>query len=102
MASIDGRLGLFAAQLAGMRTTRPARSIASTSPRKRAASAGSQRRGWNMSPASTIVFSQAQASLASCTGASSCSSLALSPAYSRNACPSGKCRRAPAADRLEA
>jgi hypothetical protein len=45
VASTEGRLGRFMCQLAGMRMTRPARSIASTSWRKRTASCGVQRRG---------------------------------------------------------
>ena len=63
-----GRGGRPARQVAGMRTTTPARSSSGTSPRKRNASCGDQRSGWKISPASTICLSQAQRSAARWTG----------------------------------
>ena len=95
-----GRDGRLALQVAGMRTTTPARSSSGTSPRKRRASCGVQRSGWKISPASTISLSQAQRSAARCTGSSSerSRSLLAAPAYSRSAWPSGRCWALPCAD----
>ena len=54
-----GRGGRFARHVAGMRTTTPACSRVCTSRSKHTASAGDQRSGWKISPASTISFNQA-------------------------------------------
>ena len=88
-----GRAGRLARQVAGMRTITPALSNAGALARNRDASPTPQRRGWNISPASTIAFSQPQVSAARCTGTSSDNSLSRFPApeYTLNACPSGTC-----------
>ena len=88
-----GRGGRFPRHTAGIRTTTPAASSSGTSLRSCSASSGDHRKGWKISPASTIAFSHGHASAARCTGRSSerRRSLLDAPAYSRNACPSGRC-----------
>ena len=88
-----GRAGRLARQVAGMRTMTPALSSSGALARNRDASPTPQRRGWNISPASTIAFSQPQVSAARCTGTSSDNNLSrfAAPEYSLNACPSGTC-----------
>ena len=49
------------------------------------ASRGVQRKGWKISPESTMAFSQPQLSPACCSGSSNRSSFCLLPAYSPSA-----------------
>ena len=95
-----GRAGRLARQVAGMRTTTPALSSSGALARNRDASPTPQRRGWNISPPSTIAFSQPQDSAARCTGTRSDNSLSrfAAPEHSLSACPSGTCWAVACAD----
>ena len=93
LAVTCGRGGRLARHNAGIRTTTPALSSCAASLKSCMASWGVHRSGWKISPASTMVFSHGQISDARCTGTSRDSrrSLLAAPAYSRRACPSGRC-----------